>query len=393
MSQTSTSPLLKSVAEIAPVLRLNSAEAEETRTLPKASYDAMVEAGLFRMFIPKSLGGLQTDVVSGFEAIEAVARVDSAAAWCLQIGAATVGIAALLPEAGVQEVFSNPNATLAGGFHPPGAAVPVEGGYRISGRWGWASGCQHATWIMCPGLQMKDGAPETTPDGEPIERVGFCLASEVQVVDTWYSMGMRGTGSHDVVARDVFVPEQRAAIFRPFTVEPNHAFDGPFVRMGIMPTILGNAIVALAIARTALDQSLDLVRSKVPAHMQTPPVQRSTVQGHLGRAEATISAARAYFFDSLAAGWGAAQRGPVGIEERKHLQLAASYAAESAARAVDYIHAAVGGDGVLEARHDFARHFRDVHTITQHALCSGARFESAGQVMLGLETDWLLFNI
>jgi alkylation response protein AidB-like acyl-CoA dehydrogenase len=152
--------------------------------------------------------------------------------------------------------------------------------------------------------------------------------------------------------------------------------------------------VGLGIARAAIDESLEIIRTKTPAHFQTQPGQRSTVQAHLGRAEATLSAARAYFYDSLRKAWTIAESGQsIGIEERKHLQLAASYAAESAAQAVDYVHAAVGSTGVLESQHAFARHFRDVHTITQHALCSPTRFESMGQIMLGMETDWAFFHI
>ncbi|MGE3074462.1 MAG: acyl-CoA dehydrogenase family protein [Dehalococcoidia bacterium] len=161
-----------------------------------------------------------------------------------------------------------------------------------------------------------------------------------------------------------------------------------------MPTILGNAVVALGVARSAIDESLEVIRTKTPAHFQTQPGQRSTVQAHLGRAESTLSAARAYFFGSLRSAWDVAESGTaIGVTERKHLQLAASYAAESAAQAVDYIHAAVGSTGILEDQFPFARHFRDVHTITQHALCSPTRFESMGQVMLGMETDWAFFNI
>jgi alkylation response protein AidB-like acyl-CoA dehydrogenase len=206
-------------------------------------------------------------------------------------------------------------------------------------------------------------------------------------------MGMRGTGSHDVVANDVFIPAHRATALRPFSMDRHPAFDRPYMNLGFMPLVLGNAIVALGIARAAIDESIDLVRTKTPAHLQTPPGQRSTVHAHLGRAEATLSAARSYFYDSLAKAWEAAQQGPIGVEERKHLQLAASYAAESAAAAVDCIHASIGGNGVLEGNHAFGRHFRDVHTITQHALCSPARFESIGQIMLGMETDWVMFNV
>ncbi len=394
MTQTMTRSLIDSVARIAPILREHAAEAEERKTLSAAAHEAMVNAGLFRMFVPRALGGLEVDVVSGFEAIEAVARIDSAAGWNLQIGSAPTGIAALLSDGAAKEIFSAPDAVVAGGFFPPGSLSAVDGGFRLNGRWGWVSGCQQATWMVSPAIRMKDGAPEMTPDGRPVAHVCFYPATEAQIITTWDPMGMRGTGSNDIAANDVFIPTDRAPLFRPFSIDPGPSFSGPLYKLGIMPTILGNAVVALGIARRAIDESIGLLQTKTPAHFQTQPAQRTTVQMHLGRAEATLSAARAYFYDSLAAAWEVAEAGnTIGTEERKHLQLAAAYAAESAAKAVDYIHASVGGNGVLEAQHSFARHFRDVHTITQHALCSATRFESMGQVMLGMKTDWMLFDL
>ncbi len=262
------------------------------------------------------------------------------------------------------------------------------------GRWNFVSGCQHATWIVNPAIELKDGAPVMGPDGQPAVRVCLCPASEVDVIETWNPLGMRGTGSHDIAANNVFIPTERTAFLRPFSVDRGEAFSGPFPNLGIMPTVFGNAVVPLGIARAAIDESLEVIRTKTPAHFQTQPGQRSTVQAHLGRAEATLSAARAYFYDALGKAWETAVSGnSITLEERKHLQLAASYAAESAANAVNYIHAAVGSTGVLESEHAFARHFRDVHTVTQHALCSPTRFESMGQVMLGMETDWAFFHI
>jgi alkylation response protein AidB-like acyl-CoA dehydrogenase len=393
MGHRGNSELLDKVAEIEPVIREQAAAAEEARTLTKEAHGAMRQAGLFRMFVPKALGGLEVDAVSGFEAIEAVSRIDSAAGWNLQIGAAPVAILALLPEAGVREICADPDTVVAGGFNPPGAAVPVEGGFRLSGRWAWASGCQLATWFVSPALQMANGAPEMGPDGNPILQVCFYPASEARVVETWEPLGMRGTGSHDIVAEEIFIPANRAGQVRPFSLNPNPSFDMPFTRLGMMATVCGNAVVSLGIARAALDEALELLPSKVPAHMQAAPAHRSSVQGDLGRAEATLSAARSYFYGSLGRAWEEAQTGPISLEARKHLQLAASHTAESGARVVDYVHRAVGGNGVLEGSHRFAQHFRDAHTITQHALCSGARFESMGQVMLGMETDWAFFHV
>ncbi len=394
MTQLLTRSPMAAVAELESLIRAHAAEAETNRGLSKPVHQAMVDAGLFRMFAPRALGGLETDAVSGFEAMEEISRIDSAAGWNLQIAASPIATAALFPEETVRNIFAGTDAVVAGGFFPPGMLQAVDGGFQLTGRWGFVSGCQNASWIVNPAVEIKDGAPVMGPDGAPVVRLCLSPMSEVQIIESWDPMGMRGTGSHDVAADAVFVPTERTAFLRPLSIDPAPSFDTPFTRLGMLPTIMGNAVVALGIARAAIDEACAILPSKTPAHFQTLPGQRSTVQAHLGRAEATLSAARAYFYGSLAKAWAVAETGAaIGTEERKHMQLAASYAAEAAAQAVDYVHAAVGSSGVLEAQHAFARHFRDVHTITQHALCSPTRFESMGQVMLGMETDWAFFHI
>lgn len=382
------------ISQVEPVIRAHSAYAEANHSLHPTVHKAMFDAGLFRMFLPGSLGGLDLDVVSGFEILEEISRIDSAAGWSLQISAAPIGTVSLFDDETVQSVTADPESVTAAGFFPPGTLLEVEGGFHLNGRWSFVSGCQHARWLLNPAIQLQNGAPVMGPDGTPLVRLCIYPMAEARIVETWNPLGMRGTGSHDVVADNVFVPTNRTTFFRPLSMGASSIFSNSFVRLGSMPVILGNAVVALGIARAAIDESVDIIRTKTPAHFQVQPGQRSTVQAHLGRAEATLSAARCYFYDALREAWSVAESGvSIGTEERKHLQLAASFAAESAANAVDYIHAAVGSTGVLEDQHAFARHFRDVHTITQHALCSPTRFESMGQVMLGMETDWAIFNI
>jgi indole-3-acetate monooxygenase len=394
LTRTSTETgLLTKVEELAPFVREHSEEAERERHLSRPVFEAMVDARLFHMFVPRELGGLEVGLVEGFEAIERLSEIDSAAGWNLQISA--VGGAPQLapaPDAGIRELFSDPRAVVVVGFSPPGAAVPVDGGYRLSGRWPFVSGCQQAFWIGNPALRMKDGQPELGDNGEPILMFLVYPMSEAQIIETWDPLGMRGTGSHDVVADDVFVPESHTAPLVPDA--PNGpAFQGPLYRLGVLPVFWGNAVVALGIARAAIDEGVELAKSKIPALMQARPVDRGVVQAHLARAEAKLCAARAYFYATLSDIWDSAVAGErPSIEQRVQAHLAASFAAEASAEVVDHIHAAVGSSGVREEQHRFARHFRDVHTISQHATCSAARFESMGQIMLGLETDWAFFH-
>lgn len=387
------SRLVDTVRDLEPLIRKHAAEAEQHRRLPAAIFDAMVGANLLKMFVPRELGGLETDAEQAFEVIERISRIDSAAGWNLQIAAIGGPVtAALLPDEGAREVFGSPGVVTAGGFNPPGAAIPVEGGYQLSGRWPFASACQHANWFTSPALVIKDGQPEMTEHG-PVMLALFYPSNEGNIQENWNTLGMRGTGSHDIVAEGVFVPSSRAAFFRPFD-EVGAAFQGPMYKLGLFPIALGNAAVALGIARAAIDEGVRLAETKVPAFQQARPVDRGVVHMHLARAEASLSAARAYYYGSISDAWRSALKGdrPSG-QQRIHLQLAASYAAEASAIAVDHVHAVVGSSGLREEEYQFARHFRDVHTITQHALCSPTRYESVGQMMLGLPADWIVFEL
>jgi alkylation response protein AidB-like acyl-CoA dehydrogenase len=381
------------VDDLAPTIVQYSDQAETERNLGKPVFEAMRDAGLMRMFVPQELGGLESDVIESFEVIESISQLDSAAGWVLQIMSTGATIGAIFDDEGAREIYGDPRSTVAGGFNPPGAALPVAGGYRLNGRWGFSSGSHHATWLIGASLKMGPSGPAMTPEGQPIMVAAIYRAAEATVLqDTWDPLGMRGTGSYDVVAEDVFVPESRVAVLRPF--DPvGSAYGGPLYRLGIVPTLLGNAVVALGVARAAIDEAVDLSRTRIPAFNQARPVARGVVHTQLARAEATLSAARAYFYGALGDAWQTARSGSrLSPRERLHCQLAGSHAAEASAAAVDLVHAAVGSSGMRESGFRFARHFRDVHTITQHALCSGARYESMGQVMPGLETDWPFFH-
>lgn len=314
------------VERIAPLIRAHAAEAERKRRLAAPVVEALRDAGLFRMFVPRQLGGLELGAVEGFEILERVSQLDSAAGWNLQIAATGTTIGALYPDAGAREVFGSADSIMAGGFNPPGAAIPVDGGYRLNGRWPFASGCQHATWLLGTALQMRDGQPEMLPDGSPIMLALLFRAGEGRVIESWDPLGMRGTGSHEIVADDVFVPAERAAALRPFE-DLGPAFQGPLYKLGTIPPLMGNAVVALGIARAAIDEAVEVAKTRVPAFMQPRPVDRGVVHAHLARAEATLGAARTYFYCALDEAWQAACSGRrPDTAERLKAQLAASHA-------------------------------------------------------------------
>jgi len=388
----SLSSLLDAVGQIEPVIRASAAEAERERRLPDAVTEAMRACGLYGLWCPQAFGGLEADPMTVFQVIEAVSRIDSAAGWNLQLSTAIDSFGAWFTDEGAKEIFGQPDTIFAGGFFPSRRAVAVDGGYRVTGQTPFVSGAHQAHWF--DGLaQVYDGdAPRLGADGSPMTLITMCPAREAVVVDTWRTLGMRGTGSHDVVMTDVFVPSRRTALLAPYE-RPGSAYRGPLYKFTIWTAVSILAPVALGIARAAIDDLLELAAKKTPSYLATPLRDRSSVQALLGEAEATLGAARAYVYEALREVWDKALQGKlIDMPGKMKLQLAATHAAAISARAVDLVHAAAGTTGIRD-EHRFQRHFRDVHTITQHAYISASRYESGGQYFFGVPIEWPFYGL
>jgi alkylation response protein AidB-like acyl-CoA dehydrogenase len=217
-------------------------------------------------------------------------------------------------------------------------------------------------------------------------------AGEAEILDTWHTIGMRGTGSHDVAVKDVFVPARRTAVLAPL-VRPAKGFEGPLYRLTIWTAVAALAAPALGIARAAIDDFIDLSRRKTPNYTQMTLRERPVVQSQAAEAEALVCAARAYLHESLRQAWESAAQGDmISREQKVSIQLAASFAMEASAKAVRLVHTAAGASAI-RLEHPFEKHFRDVHVLTQHAFASASRYESVGKLLLGLETDWPFFAL
>jgi indole-3-acetate monooxygenase len=396
MSSTSTdasvSSLLDVVHQIEPVIREHAEDAERDRRLSEAVAEAMRESGLFRLWRPKAFGGLEVDPVTAFRVFEEVSRVDSAAGWNLQLSSAIDPFGAWLPDDGAEEIYGELGTSFAGSFFPPRRAVEVDGGYRLTGQTPFASGAHQARWFV--GLaQVYDGdTARVGPGGAPVTLMTFCPASEGVIVDTWRTMGMRGTGSHDVLLTDVFVPSRHTALLAPYD-KPGRAYRGPLYKFTIWLSVSVLAPPALGIARAALDDLLELAGRKTPSYLATSMKDRTMVQAAVGEAEAVLGAGRAYLYEALRENWEKALEGHmIEMPGKIKVQMAATYAIASAARAVDIVHKTVGTTGIRD-EHRFQRYFRDVHTIEQHAYISTARYESAGQYFLGVPIEWPFFGL
>jgi alkylation response protein AidB-like acyl-CoA dehydrogenase len=387
MSVTNT--LLRAVREIEPTIRQHAAAAERDRRLAAPVARAMREAGLYRLWRPKALGGFEVDPVAAFRILEEVARIDSAAGWNLQLSTAFDVFGPWYDDHAAKEIFG-PDAILGGALNPMRKAVPVDGGYRVSGRTPFVSGAHQDTIFFGLATIFDDGEMRVGRNGIPETLLTACPANEAEIVDNWNTMGMCGTGSHDVKMEGVFIPESRAVPWVPLE-KPGSAYEGPLYRLTIWPAVAALVPPALGIARAAIEETIELVTKKTPAYTTKTLKDRAVVQSQLARAEARLGAGRAYFYDVFEQAWEEAIAArPITMELKAKMQLASTNAVLESAGAVDLIHGIVGASGIRE-EYAFAKHFRDIHVITQHGFINASKLESVGQIMLGLQPEWPFF--
>jgi indole-3-acetate monooxygenase len=380
--------VVEAVQAIAPIIRDNAEGSERDRRLSEETVKAMKGAGLFAMCKPRAAGGLELDAATVLRAIEEVARIDVSAGWNLFLAATAINFHLFIPDEGIAEYLAcDPNTIVAGAVNPPGKAIPVPGGYRISGRWPFNSGAHHASWFLEAALIFDGDQPRRGEDGNPVQILFAIPSSQAEILDTWYTMGMCGTGSHDVTIQDLFVPEKRAGVMRPLTQLPN-ALNGPLYRFTLWLPISGIAATALGGARGAIDSLVELGAKKTPAYAGSTVAGRAAAQMQLGRAEALLGAARAYLYDAVAKAWETACGGEMLTQRNKiDIQLAASHAVESALEIANLVHQAAGTSAIRQGQ-AFERRFRDLHVLSQHAFTSANRFESVGKMLFGQPTDW-----
>ena len=354
-----------------------AAEAERERRLPGELVTQMADAGVFRLCVPRAVGGLEEHPTVLVETVEALARGDGAAGWCAAINATSGLLAGYLPEEAAREAYGPPRSIAGGVFAPIGRATRVEGGYRVTGRWPFASGCIHCDWLM--GGCLVEG------EDPPVPRLMLAHADEVEIHDTWDAIGLRGTGSHDIEMRDVFVPDERSASLvadRPVATGRLYAFPV----FGLLALAIGAA--GLGIARGAIDDVISLAGRRTPTGSRRTMGERPPVQGEVAAAEARLRAARAFLLAAIDEAWAAASEGgQVPVEQRMSLRLAATHAATSGAEVTAAAYRLGGGSSVYESRSPLPRRFRDAHTATQHMLVAPATNELAGRLLLGLPTE------
>jgi alkylation response protein AidB-like acyl-CoA dehydrogenase len=385
--------LLDEVERIRPVLEKYATRAEADRQLTHEAWQAMGDAGLFTMLAPQAYGGLELPISDVMPVWEAVARIDPAAAWNLVMATAVAGFAAFLPAEGARELFARGPTTVAGALFPPGRAIRDEGGWRVTGRVPFASGCHHASWGAMPAVVFDGETPRIDPDtGQPTLLGTFFPRPQAQILDTWHTIGMRGTGSADLALDDVFVPDGRTMVVAPLT-NPAAGFEGPLYRLMPFPCILGEATVSVGVAAAAVDALVHLARTKTPAYQTIPLREQLLPQYAAGKARARVEAARDTLHRAAREAYDetVASGKLLSWEAKTRLQLAACFAAEACAEAVRLVHD-VAGSAAIRLEQPFERLFRDAHVLTQHSSKSSPRYASAGRLLFGLENDWIWLN-
>jgi alkylation response protein AidB-like acyl-CoA dehydrogenase len=382
---TDTQGPVAAAAALRPLARHHAGETEAGRRLAQPVVDAIARTGLFRMLVPREIGGLETDVNSMVRAIEELAAGDGAAGWCLMIGASTGVASAQLPREGAEEIYGRDPLTVTGGMlMPKGTAVRVDGGYRVSARWSFGSGIDHCGWMLGGSTVQGPDGPELSEHGTPHIRMFYFPKHDIRIHDTWHVSGLRGTGSHDYEVSEAFVPDRRTCpIGRAKPWAPGTLYRFPIY--GLLA--LGIAGVALGVARDAIAELSALAGGKVPTGSRRPLAERAAAQTGIAEAEALRRSARAFLLGTVDEVWARVDSGEkMSMEDRAMLRLAATNAALSCARAVDICYNLGGGSSIYAANR-LQRNFRDIHTLTQHVMVGPPTLEVVGRVMLGLPTD------
>jgi len=382
------------VVEIArslqPLVRAGADESERERRLSPPVLAALADAGLFRMAAPAVYGGLEVDPCSMVAALEAVSEADGASGWTLMIGVETVGMAtAGLPPSVAEELLrGKPNVVFSGAINPLGQATPVEGGYMVSGQWPYASGCEGSDyfWGGCI-LVDHNGTPLRTDDGYRQARQVVVPRSDYSVERTWLAAGLCGSGSHDVVLTDVFVPDDHVTdIYTWLSV------DTPLFRLPVFSRLAFNKVgVATGVARAALDAFRTLATGKTPFREKTLLRERPQAQMALAEAEARLRSARAFVFDAVGEMWETALAGDrVSRESQAMVRLACSHCCAEAVRAVEIVYAQAGITASFPSS-PLERAIRDVRVVPQHVMVAPAAIQAAGRVLLGLDPENAVF--
>ena len=390
----SSQDLLAAADAMLPEIRAAADGIDEARRLPDWLADRLADAGFFHLLTGREHGGMEADPVTAAKAIETLSTASPSVGWVTMILAtASFWTVRMMPEEVRREIFADVSpgevqpTVIAGTLVPHGKAVRVEGGWRLSGQWPFASGCHQATWMPTAAWLHDEDGPVRNADGAPEWRVFHLPASDCVILDTWHTSGLRGTGSHDYTMEDVFVADNyvKKHSLLEEAVLPDKRYVYPAFNVPML------SAVALGAARGAVDALTELFGGKVDRRNQRPVAAAFDKQADLGIATATVDSARAYLHDTTARVWGLTIAGKeLPRELRAGMRLACTHAVTASVDAADRAHRAAGASSIYNSS-PIDRFFRDAHAVAAHAFVRQTTMADGGQLLLGQEPAFRVF--
>ncbi|MFG2885133.1 3-hydroxy-9,10-secoandrosta-1,3,5(10)-triene-9,17-dione monooxygenase oxygenase subunit [Streptomyces sp. NPDC048297] len=378
--------VLAAVRDLVPALRERAAEAETLRRVPETSVKELEDTGFFQLLQPKAFGGRAADPLVFYTAVKEIAKACGSTGWVASVVGVHPWHVALFDPRAQQEVWGeDPKTRIASSYAPTGKVTAVDGGFTISGRWHFSSGCDHAGWVLL-------GALVTDDEGRPVDMRTFLIPrSEYRIDEVWDTVGLRGTGSNDIVVEDVFVPDHRALSFGPVTAldVPGHQLNPePLYRLpyaGVFTTTISSPIVG--IAEGALESSIETIRQRFRVSYGQKVVEDPFAQVRIARAASDIDASWLQLTRNIGAMYELAERGeelPMALRTRTRRDQV--LATERAVGALDLLMENAGGNAMRTGPNPVQRAWRDVHTGRGHAANDPERaLVMFGQCVLGMD--------
>ncbi len=385
MAERVRTDCLANARALAPLIAAAAPRIEAARGLPSDLVDALHEARLFRMLVPRSLGGEEISLIEYVQVIEEIAKADASTAWCIGQTSVCSTISKAMKPHIAKEIFeNNPRGVLAWGPSGNGKAIADAGGFRVSGVWPFASGSRQATWLAAHCVVYeRDGEPRRDAGGKPVQKTFVVPRERAAIDDVWHVIGLKGTGSDTYTFTDTPVPEDYAIGYH--ALDPSERREhGPLYAFTIYQ-LFGASFpaVALGIARAALDAFCALAQKKTPMGQTVMLRDNPVVQSQVGVAQSQLAAARAFFFDALGEIWRAAQSGAITMDQRVRLRMGCINLSQQARQIVETAYLAAGATAVFESN-PFERRLRDVHAVSQQAQSQFSIYEAVGRHFLGL---------
>lgn len=367
---------------LAPMIAAAGERIERERKVTPEVMKALHEAKLFRLLMPRSIGGMEADPLSYMQVLEEISSADASTGWCLGQGLGCSLAAAFVDRDVAAEIFDTPDGVLAWGPPNGAKAIKTKGGYRVTGRWRFASGSPNCTWFgghseVC----SEDGTPVKDAKGHPVMRTMLFPASSTEIIKVWDVIGLRGTGSDDYAVKDLFVPDSHTT-WRDSA--PDRREKGPLYNIPLLTMYgMGFSGVALGIARTVLDEFMKLAQAKKTSGMSAPMCDNAVIQSQTAQAVGKLLSGRAFlvemikkFYEASVAG------GDFPLDMRAKLRISITWSMQQAKDVVDFCYHAAGTNAIFE-KNPFERRFRDIHTVTQQGQAHMTNFEFSGQALYG----------